>query len=339
MRNVIESEATLDAQPLVVGGAVASLDPDDAVVVDVIGDLAADAAVRAQRCDLAVDRLQVGVVRRRERTGRAGLHAFAAGDAARCAHRVVEVEHDLRMRAAERVADDVVDLFLAAGAHAARALDAGVEVDRHRRMREIGGRLRPRREARLADAQRVLPVVELGILAVGLLRDVGGEHLDDHLLRVHGARAVARDFHAGGRRTAARRGQHALALDLDHARPAVAVGAIAGLVAEPRDFDAGAIGRLEDRLAGARFDVGPVQAEGNGLLRSDRFDGGVHRFDSSSCGKYLNTQARGLGAAWPSPQIEASAIACARSSSSGLSHAGLSISATAFAVPTRQGVH
>jgi hypothetical protein len=81
---------------------------------------------------------QARLARRHQRAGRTGLHAFAAGDAGRLAHRIIEVEHDLRMLAAERVADDVVDLLLAAGAHAARALDAGVEVDRDAVVRQIG---------------------------------------------------------------------------------------------------------------------------------------------------------------------------------------------------------
>ncbi len=65
------------------------------------------------------------------------MHALAAGDAGGIAHGIVEVEHDLGMLAAVRVADDVVHLLLAAGAQAARALDAGIQVDRDRRVGEI----------------------------------------------------------------------------------------------------------------------------------------------------------------------------------------------------------
>ena len=56
VRDVVEAEAALDAQALVVGRAVAPFDADDLVAVDVIGDLAAHAAVRAHRGDLLVDR-------------------------------------------------------------------------------------------------------------------------------------------------------------------------------------------------------------------------------------------------------------------------------------------
>ena len=106
------------------------------------------------RGDGLVHRDQIGVVRRRQRTGGARLHAFAAGDAGGYTHRVGEVEHDLRVRATKRVADHVVDLLFATGAYASRALDAGVEIDRHRRMREIGRRLRraPRSAARRCSA-------------------------------------------------------------------------------------------------------------------------------------------------------------------------------------------
>ena len=49
MVRVVEAVAALDAQPLVVGRAVAAFDVEDLVVLDVVGQLAADAAVRADR--------------------------------------------------------------------------------------------------------------------------------------------------------------------------------------------------------------------------------------------------------------------------------------------------
>src|SRR5262249_45938678 len=59
----------------------------------------------------------------------------------------------------------------------------------------------------------------------------------------------------------------------------------------------------------------------------------------NSSGKYLSTHNSGLGAACPSPQIDASPIAIDSLSSSITSHAPLAISLAAFSVPTRQGVH
>ena len=82
-------------------------------------------------------------------------------------------------------------------------------------------------------------------------RLVGDQQLQHHLARPWRARwrwsppcpRSAAD--AGG-------GQHPLALDLDHAGAAVAVGAVARLrrVAEMRDLDALALGHLPDGLAG-----------------------------------------------------------------------------------------
>ena len=142
MMDVVEAEAALDAKPVVIGRAVAAFGVDHLLVLDLIGDLAADAAERAQRIDLLVGIDGAGLVliqhhRRHQRAGRAGLHAFAAGDAGRFPHRIVEIEHDLGIVVAIGHADHVVDLDLAAGAHAQAALDAGIEIDAHGRMAGI----------------------------------------------------------------------------------------------------------------------------------------------------------------------------------------------------------
>ena len=141
--HVVEAEAALDAEPVLVGRAVLAGDGDDLVVLDLVGELAADAAIGADAVDGAVGLALIDIVlvdhrRRHQRAGRAGLHAFAAGDAGRGAHRIVEVEHDLFEMAAAGHADDVVDLHFAAGADAEIALDAGVEIDRHGDMAAVG---------------------------------------------------------------------------------------------------------------------------------------------------------------------------------------------------------
>src|SRR5215471_19075921 len=59
----------------------------------------------------------------------------------------------------------------------------------------------------------------------------------------------------------------------------------------------------------------------------------------SSSGKYFITHSSGFGAAWPSPQIEASRMAAASSPSSASSHGPDAISFAAFSVPARHGVH
>ena len=204
-------------------------------------------------------------------------------------------------------------------------------------MREVGRRLRPRLEARHADVQPSLPVVQLRVELVNPLRHVRGQHFDHQLLRMHRARAVARDFHPRRRCAAARWRQHALALDLDHAGAAIAVGAHAFLVAKMRNVDAVALRRLDDRLTALGAELDTVQ-EKLGALHVERFFiRSVH--SASSWGKYLITHVIGLGAACPSPQIDASIMTWESSASSAVSHFGVARSPTAFWVPTRQGVH
>src|SRR5438270_11698659 len=60
---------------------------------------------------------------------------------------------------------------------------------------------------------------------------------------------------------------------------------------------------------------------------------------SISCSNCFITHRTGLGAAWPSPHMDASAIALESSCNNGLSHLGDSMSLTALPVPTRHGVH
>ena len=54
--DVIEAEAPFDAQLVVVGRAVAPLHRGDIVVADLVSDLAADAAIRANAVHLRVRR-------------------------------------------------------------------------------------------------------------------------------------------------------------------------------------------------------------------------------------------------------------------------------------------
>ena len=202
--DVVEAEAALHAQPLLIGRAVAAADVQKLVVLDVIGELAADAAIGADRMHFAVGEFGAHVLgvdqrRRHQRAGRAGLHAFAAGDAGRVAHRVVEVEHDLFAVAAAGHADDVVDLHFAAGADAQIALDAGVEIDRHGRMAAVGVRRGTLAEAAGADAHAVGPGPEFRLRVVrGLARGlVGDQQFEHHLPRGLGALGGGLHLHAG----------------------------------------------------------------------------------------------------------------------------------------------
>ena len=121
-----------------VGRAIAPVHADDDVVFHVVGQQATHAAKRADRVHFFVNDLAANLGFGHERAGGAGLHAFAAGHAGAGTHGVVQVKHDFAVRAAQGVADHVVDLLFAAGAHAAVALDAGVQVDRHGGVRHVG---------------------------------------------------------------------------------------------------------------------------------------------------------------------------------------------------------
>src|SRR5262249_4117196 len=80
-----------------------------------------------------------------------------------------------------------------------------------------------------------------------------------------------------------------------------------------------------------------VEDEGVGLVvgAHDQSFKGV----PNSSGKYFSTLSSGLGAAWPSPQIEASRMASESSCNNALSQGPVAISLAAFSVPARHGVH
>ncbi len=270
MMDVVEAEAALDAEPVVIGRAVAALGVDHLLVLDLIGDLAADAAERAQRIHLPVGIGDAGLVlvehhRRHQRAGRAGLHAFAAGHAGRFPHRIVEVEHDLGLVTAIGHADHVVDLDLAAGAHAQPALDAGIEIDAHRRMAGVGLPAFRGREPALGHLDLFGPVPEfrIGIVRGLARRLVGDQKLHHHLLRRDRARAGRFHLHADAGRALAGGRQHALAFDLDHAGAAIAVGPVVGFgrIAQMRDFVALAFCHLPDGLAVGGLDLLAVEFE------------------------------------------------------------------------------
>ena len=261
-----------------VGGTVAALHRGDdlalgvalGVVLELVGDLTADPAVGAHALHLvelepAVDAGLVDQRRLHQRAGRTRLHALPAGNAGARAHGVVEVEDDLRADAAVGHADDVVDLHLATRPHAQVAVDAGVEVDPHRRVTRVR---RDRRAARQPALGHVHPLGPLPQPRVVLVRDfarrlVGDQHLHHHAARRF--RPIGGGAHRHARRgpALARCGEHPLALDLDHARAAVAVGPVAGLVrvAQVRDVGAETMRDLPDRLPVERLDLVAVEGE------------------------------------------------------------------------------
>src|SRR3954468_12954736 len=97
-----------------------TLHEGDALVLDLVADLAADAAIGADRMHLAIDSAAAALRQgiddglRHESAGGAGLHAFAAGNAGRGSHWVIEIKGRLRADIAKRHADHVIDLNLPA---------------------------------------------------------------------------------------------------------------------------------------------------------------------------------------------------------------------------------
>ena len=120
-------------------------------------------------------------------------------------------------------------------------------------------------EAAGRDVHAVGPGPEFRLRIVrGLARGlVGHQQLEHHLPRGLGALGDGLHLHAFARLADAACGQHALALDLDHAGAAIAVGAVAGLgrIAQMRDVGAEALGHLPDGLAVARLDFLAVEDE------------------------------------------------------------------------------
>ena len=187
---VVEAEAALDAQPLFVGRAVPPVDIEQLAVLQIVGDLAADAAIGADALDPVVRKFgahagRVQQVGRHQGAGRAGLHALAAGDAGAGAHRIVHVEHDLRAVAALGHADHIVHLDFAAGPNAQGAVYAGVQMHRHRRVAYVRRRGRARRQAAFLQAGPVgpLPEAAFGIVRLRLCRLVRQQHLENHRAR------------------------------------------------------------------------------------------------------------------------------------------------------------
>ncbi len=275
---VIEPEPPLDAKPVLVARSVGPVDIADLVVLDLDADLAADAAEGADALHFAVIILAVAVLMLvhdagfEQGTGRAGLDAFAAGNAGRFAHRVVEIKRGKRVMPPSAHAEDVVHLNLAAGPHAKPALDAGIQVDAHGDMAGIEQR-NPfgleRRETALADINHVGHVPEMRGPVPGFLacRLVGGQKLDHHPARICRTGGIGCDDHSRDRLADTGSGKIPLALDLDHAGTAVAVGAVAGLgaVAQMRNDQAAPVGDLPDRLTGLSRDLFSIQRECNRL--------------------------------------------------------------------------
>ena len=287
-----------------VGRAIAAINAHDHVVLDVVGHQATYATKRAHRIHFFVNDLRADLRLRHQGTRWAGLHAFAASHTGAVAHGIVQVKHNFTVRAAHRVADDVIDLLFAAGAHAAVALNAGIQIDRHGRVRDVGLGLLAAQGLQLGAhgyPKAIRPFTQLTMLANSLdfnwlspngipialslskgplvahIRHIGQQHLHHHLLALEGAFTVGLYFHTGLGITTAAWCQDTLAFDFHHAGAAVAVCAVAILVAKMRNINAVALGGLEDGFPFVGVDGVAVKLEFDRLRQNlNELCGSVH---------------------------------------------------------------
>ena len=116
---------------------------------------------------------QARFTRGHQRTGGAGLHALAARHAGGIAHRIIDIEDDFCMFATEGKTNHVVHLLFAAGAHAARALNARIQIHRDAVVRQVGLRLMACLKARLAELKFTCPLIQFRIQRMTLFGHVG----------------------------------------------------------------------------------------------------------------------------------------------------------------------
>ena len=167
-------------------------------------------------------------------------------------------------------ADHVVDLNLAAGAHAQPTRNAGVQINRHRNMAVIQQRNAPLCQLRettalnTSDLDHIPHVGRLIMccLALGLVRH---QQLNHHFARTFGPRIVGGHNHPFSGFADAGGGKRALALNLDHTGAAVAVRAIprCWLVAQMRDLQAPTIGHFPNGQTCFGLNRFAIQREGD----------------------------------------------------------------------------
>src|SRR5947209_5755908 len=343
------AEAALDAE-VALGDVVVVRrgDVDDLVVLHVQLEVAADAAVRADRRD---DVLVLGipgagdalvVLRlRHQRTGRADGDAVAAVHARRLGQLDIELGRDVGVEAAARDRDrERVLVVLAAGRDALVTEDALVVIAHVEVVVDLDLMLDARRLR--AEAGRVRAV----LLDVGERLRRGGEvdrraeQLEHETAREPHPLRVGVHDHSFLGLARARRHKRARALDLDDAHAAHVHRRERVPVTQRRRLDAEHPAGIEDRRALEHAHRLPVDGQLDHLLR--RGDGNGH---AANTPRLVIADATAFAAVCPSPQIDASRITWATSasvaSSSGCGRpAARRCSASSCrTVPTRHGTH
>ena len=270
MVDVIEPEATLDAQPVLIRRAVASRHVTDLVVLDVIGDLAADPAVRAHAVDPAVDlrmadacssTIEDGI---RAPVGQAWTHSPQATVLPPIGSSMSNTIFEPTLRYAMPMTSLTCT---AAGAHVQIAVDAGVQVHRHRGVAEVGRRARAFREARAAHAHPVRPLPQLGSWCATARSGWSASSSSMTIFRaVCPADAVTTFMPAAGLRMQDAASTRSPSISTMQARqlPSARIAGL-GQPAQVRDVSSLTFGHLPDGLAGPRLDLAAVERELDGI--------------------------------------------------------------------------
>ena len=104
------------------------------------------------------------------------------------------------------------------------------------------------------DIHAISPDAEFAVLQffvrlvplVASIGHIGEQHFQNHFLALDCTLTLRLNFHAFGSTATAAGGQRALAFDLNHAGPAIAIGAHSIFVAKVGDINSVALGGLED---------------------------------------------------------------------------------------------
>src|SRR5690348_8410368 len=378
--DVLEAEAALDAE-VAAGDVVVErgCHLDDLVVLHVQRQVEADAEVGADRVGLRLLRLVpragvavVALALEHERAGRADGDAVAAVDARRAGQRHRVLRGDAGVEPAPGDGDRERVLPVAAAALDALVAEDALRVVAHvqlvvdlHRLRDGRGRLAVagvvvagRQMITLAvlggRGGRAVPLgpgLVLGHPLVGARRggevDRGAEELEHHLAGVADALRRGLDLHPVLDLARARRDEHPRPLHLDHADAAGVHRRERLAEAQRGDVEAGAAAGVEDRLALAGPHRLPVDLELDRAPQGDR--DGAHETASVRNGRRpRSADSIAFAAVWPRPQIEASrmprAISSSSASSSSTEPRGRSFTSRRSAscwrtVPTRQGTH
>ena len=122
--DIVKSKPTFDAEAPLICGAIDPFDIFNAIPFDLEADLTAHPAEGADAFDFMIkifavaDLVFIGDGGRQECSCRAGLHAFTAGHTAAFTHWVCHIKGWIGIMTPARHADNVIDLNLAASAHA-----------------------------------------------------------------------------------------------------------------------------------------------------------------------------------------------------------------------------